>query len=46
MAAILKSSFTMKISSINNFTAKLFSNLHIRVHLKGTKKFDSKVIST
>jgi hypothetical protein len=39
----------MKILSINNFTTKLFnkllSDLYIGVHLKGTKKFGSKVIN-
>ncbi len=39
----------MKILSINNFTtkllSKLLSNLYIGVHLKGTKKFGSKVIN-
>ena len=39
----------MKILSINNFTtkllSKLFSDLSIGVHLKGTKKFVSKVIN-
>ena len=34
--------------SINNFTTKLFSkllrDLYIGVHLKGTTKFDNKVI--
>jgi hypothetical protein len=38
----------MKIFYINNFTTKLvsilLSNLYIGVHLKGTKKFGSKVI--
>ena len=34
----------MKILSINNFTPKFLSKL-IRVHLKGTKKFGSKVIN-
>ena len=37
----------MKILSINNFTTKLLSklpsDLHIAVHLKGTRKFGSKV---
>jgi hypothetical protein len=45
----LKSSLSMKILSINNFTTKLLSKLHsnlcIGVHLKGTKKFGSKVIN-
>ena len=39
----------MKILSLNNFTAKLhsklLSDLYIGVHLKGTKKFGSKVIN-
>ena len=35
----------MKILSINNFTTKLLSDLYIGVHLKGTKKFGSKVIN-
>ena len=39
----------MKILSINNFTtkllSKLLSDLYIGVHLKGSKKFGSKVIS-
>ena len=39
----------MKILSINNFTikliSKLLSDLYIWVHLKGTKKFASKVIN-
>ena len=39
----------MKILSINNFTTKLLSkylsDLYIRVHLKCTKKFGSKVIN-
>ena len=39
----------MKILSINNFTtkflSKLFSDLYIGVHLKGTKKFGNKVIN-
>ena len=39
----------MKTLSINNFTtrllSKLLSDLYIWVHLKGTKKFGSKVIS-
>ena len=38
----------MKILSINNFTTKLLSKLlsdiYIGFHLKGTKKFGSKVI--
>ena len=38
----------MKILSITNFTikllSKLLSDLYIGVHLKGTKKFGSKVI--
>jgi hypothetical protein len=40
-------SLSMKILSINNFTtkllSKLLSDLYIGVHLKGTKKFGSKV---
>ena len=43
----LKPSLSMKILSINNFTtkllSKLLSDLSIGVHLKGTKKFVSKV---
>ena len=43
----LKPSLSMKILSINNFTIKLLSklltNLCIVVHLKGNKKFGSKV---
>ena len=39
----------MKLLSINNFTtkllSKLLSDLCIGVHLKGTKKFGSKVIN-
>ena len=39
----------MKILSINNFTtkllSKLLSDLYIGVHLKGSKKFGSKVIN-
>ena len=39
----------MKILSINNFPtkllSKLLSDLSIGVHLKGTKKFGSKVIN-
>ena len=39
----------MKILSINNFTtkllSKLLSDLYIGVHLKGTKKFGSKVVN-
>ena len=39
---------SMKILSINDFTTKLLtkllSDLYIGVHLKGTKKFGSKVI--
>ena len=39
----------MKILSINNFTtkllSKLLSDLYIGVHLKGAKKFGSKVIN-
>ena len=39
----------MKILSINKFTtkllSKLLSDLYIGVHLKGTKKFGSKVIN-
>ena len=38
----------MKILSINNFTtknlSKFLSDLYIGVHLKGTRKFGSKVI--
>jgi hypothetical protein len=45
----LKPSLSMKILSINNFTTKLLSkllrDLYIGVHLKGTKKFGSKVIN-
>ena len=45
----LKPSLSMKILSINNFTtrllSKLLSDLYIGVHLKGTKKFASKVIN-
>ena len=45
----LKPSLSMKILSINNFTtkllSKLLSDLSIGVHLKGTKKFVSKVIN-
>ena len=45
----LKPSLSMKIVSINDFTtkllSKLLSNLYIGVHLKGTKKFGSKVIN-
>ena len=43
-----RTSLSMKILSINNFTtkllSKLFSDLYIGVDLKGTKKFGSKVI--
>ena len=39
----------MKILSINNFTTKRFSkllcDLYTGVHLKGTKKFGSKVVN-
>ena len=39
----------MKILSINNFTTKFFSkllsDLYIGFHVKGTKKFGSKVIN-
>ena len=39
----------MKILSINDFTtkllSKLLSNIYTVVHLKGTKKFGSKVIN-
>ena len=39
----------MKILSFNNFTTKLLckllSDLYIGVHLKGTRKFGSKVIN-
>ena len=45
----LKPSLFMRILSINNFTtkllSKLLSDLYIGVHLKGTKKFGSKVIN-
>ena len=45
----LKPSLSMKIFSINNFTTKLLikllSDLYTGVHLKGTKKFGSKVIN-
>ena len=45
----VKPSLSMKILSINNFTtkllSKLLSDLYIGVHLKGTKKFGSKVIN-
>ena len=45
----IKPSLSMKILSINNFTtrllSKLFSDLYIGVHLKGTKKFGNKVIN-
>ena len=45
----LKPSLSMKILSINNFTtqliSKLLSDLYIGVHLKGSKKFGSKVIN-
>ena len=44
---ILKLSLSIKILSINNFTtkvlSKLLSDLYTGVHLKGTKKFVSKV---
>ena len=44
---ILKPSLSMKILSIIDFTtkllSKLLSDLYIGVHLKGTKKFGSKV---
>ena len=46
---LLKPSLSMKTLSINNFTIellnKLLSDLYIGVHLKGTKKFGSKVIN-
>ena len=46
---LLKPSLSMKILSINNFTtkllSKLLSDLYIGVHLKGAKKFGSKVIN-
>ena len=49
MAHLLKPSLSMKILFINNFTSKLLSkllsDLYIGVHLKGTKKFGSKVIN-
>ena len=39
----------MKILSINDFTTKvltkLLSDLYVRVHLKGTKKFGNKIIN-
>ena len=45
----LKPSLFLKILCINNFTtkllSKLLSDLYIGVHLKGTKKFGSKVIN-
>ena len=45
----LKPSLSIKILSINNFTtrllSKLLSDLYIGVHLKGSKKFGSKVIN-
>ena len=45
----LKPSLSMKILSINDFTtkllSKLLSDLYTGVHLKGTKKFGSKVIN-
>ena len=46
--SILKPGFSMKILSINDFTTKLLSklcDLYIGVHLKGTKRFGSKVIN-
>ena len=49
MSKTLKPSLSLKIWSINNFTtkflSKLLSDLYIGVHLKGTKKFGSKVIN-
>ena len=48
-AGRLKPSLSLKILSINKFTtkllSKLLSDLYIGVHLKGTKKFGSKVIN-
>ena len=45
----LKPSLSMKILSINDFTtkllSKLLSDLYTGVHLKGTKKFGSKLIN-
>ena len=45
----VKPSLSMKILSINNFTikllSKLLSDLYIGVHLKGTRKFGSKLIN-
>ena len=45
----LKPSLFMKILSINDFTTKLLtkllSDLYIGVHLKGARKFGSKVIN-
>ena len=45
----LKPSLSMKILSINDFTtkllSKLLSDLYIGVHLKGARKFGSKVIN-
>ena len=45
----LKPSLSKKILSIKNFTtkllSKLLSDLHIGVHLKGSKKFGRKVIT-
>ena len=45
----VKPSLSTKMLSINNFTTKLLckllSDLYIWVHLKGTKKFGSKVIN-
>ena len=45
----LKPSLSMKILSVNDFTtkllSKLLSDLYTGVHLKGTKKFGSKLIN-
>ena len=45
----LKPSLSIKILYVNNFTtklnSKLISDLYIGVHLKGTKKFGSKVVT-
>ena len=45
----LKPSLSMKILSINDFTtkflSKLFRVIYTGVHLKGTKKSDTKVIN-
>ena len=47
--ACLQPSLSMKILCIDNFTtkllSKLLSDLYIGVHLKGTRKFGSKVIN-